>query len=679
MDTLDDRETKDAFGTAALTAVADPSVSLETTESILGNASYHFAGVGGLTLPSSPLVEQQSEFGFNAWVRFDSLVAGQTIVENEGSFGLELVDDSGDAQIEFFVISAGERKTALSSQILTADTWYHFAAHVKSGRLVLVVGESDEIDLGDTVGSVDITPSPLTIGNTLLGNIDHLELFDFSRAPLAVFSNGQTSIDLVLDGQGEVQTPVLITGVLASPVDGAVPTPPVPVWRSSRAASPRDESFGAFFFTYTDEGISNCSDAIATGENFTGTGIACELSLSLIPVAAIGQALRDVVFQTANFVRGKETHFIIAAFALLTLVANRVPILRSLRAVLLRAQLGFKGLYLEKFLAREAIRVAQEAVETGTARLSPLAEIAGRSLSDPARIALGEIGQAVTPEVARSLESLAVKHGDEGLERIIVALGRALNIPGVNRGILIRVVFFLDRLPFPSLTDDAIEGMAIFLKRVFVDGTGQGATRVPRILADILASAPANQRQQVLNNLFRWIKEGEQAFGGLEQAWQVFLRKGPGTLPGVSTTGNYHVLDYMANVVGFQNVRGLEVRIGTRFLDIQVEKVVKGAVRIVNIELKNLAADSAFRFGNQVAKDIRAIRGVAGFVPGKVGDIKTLIKSLEGLEYVLRGSPTEMAIVVAGLEAAIRRSLGPRLQHLFFHVNITPLGRSLPF
>jgi hypothetical protein len=226
--------------------------------------------------------------------------------------------------------------------------------------------------------------------------------------------------------------------------------------------------------------------------------------------------------------------------------------------------------------------------------------------------------------------------------------------------------------------------MAIFMTRVIGPRPFQGLTRVPNIIADIAARAPPQQQAQVASNLFTWIKQGEEAFvkAGIDDAWELFLRKGPGTLPGVSTSGNYHVLDYMANVIGFQAVKDLEVRVGRRFFDLVVEKTIQTAsgpaTRRVFIELKNLAAFSGFGFGNQVSKDISgAIIRSRILTDGKVSD---LIEQLEGIEYVLRGSPQEMAQVIQGIESTIQKILAPHgLQHLASHVRIDALSRTLPF
>ena len=142
----------------------------------------------------------------------------------------------------------------------------------------------------------------------------------------------------------------------------------------------------------------------------------------------------------------------------------------------------------------------------------------------------------------------------------------------------------------------------------------------------------------------------------------------------------------MANVVGFDAVRGLEVRLtgGSRFFDIQVEKVIQTAsgpaTRLVNTELKNLAANAPFRFANQVLKDVQGALSTAGFAPGRLGNIAILERELQSLEYVLRGNPQQMQQVVLGIRATVNRALGQRgLQRFANNVRITSLGRGLPF
>ena len=92
-----------------------------------------------------------------------------------------------------------------------------------------------------------------------------------------------------------------------------------------------------------------------------------------------------------------------------------------------------------------------------------------------------------------------------------------------------------------------------------------------------------------------------------------------------------------------------------------------------------MSADSAFYFANQVLKDVDEAKRAAGFVRAGAGDEKLLISRLEELEYVLRGSPQNMQLVVEGMRQAIVDSLGPLLQQYLSRVKITTLSRSLPF
>ncbi|MGI0149218.1 MAG: hypothetical protein ACREDF_06780, partial [Thermoplasmata archaeon] len=51
LDLLEAGSTTDAFGNAELTASVNPTVSLETTDSVFGDGSYRFIGAGGLNVP----------------------------------------------------------------------------------------------------------------------------------------------------------------------------------------------------------------------------------------------------------------------------------------------------------------------------------------------------------------------------------------------------------------------------------------------------------------------------------------------------------------------------------------------------------------------------------------------------------------------------------------------------
>lgn len=684
LDLMDSGTAADAFGDPQLTASVHPSVSLETAEPVSGDGFFRFSGAGGLSILHSPLLETIRDFGFNGFVRFASLGDGQKILEKEGSYGFQLAENGGAFKLEFFVISGGVRKTVLSSQALAAATWYHFSAHLKSSRLTLSVGESAIVDTADFADSIDITPNPLTIGSSLRGDLDQVEFYDFTRSPLVAFSNGQTSIQLTLDAQGEAETTVAATGILADAASGGQPPPAVPVWRSSSASDPRNESYSGWLVVHTDASFRNCTDAIVTGENATGQGIGCDISAGLIPWVAIGQAFRDVIRQSSNYVEGKQVHYASGAFGVLILAANRIPILRVVRTGLLRGRATFKGLYIETHLAAEALRLTKQASQTGVAKLEGIAEVAGRAGGDAALDGLQVIAKGIqSAKTLSAVESLGQKYGANGLDRVLTLLGRVATDHALDGRNIARLIRYLDTIPFGTLTDDAVEGMAIFMTRVIGPRPFQGLTRVPNIIEDIVTLAPPQKQTQVANELFSWIKQGEKAFAGkgTEAAWEVFLRKGPGTLPGVSTSGNYHVLDYMANVVGFNAVQGLEVKVAGRFFDLLVEKQIRtGVTALVKVELKNLRAFSGFGFGNQVVKDMNGALTRAGFVLGGRHSTKDLIFELERIEYVLRGTRQEMGQVIQGIEVTMEKILAKHgLQHLLPNVRITPLGLGLPF
>ena len=113
----------------------------------------------------------------------------------------------------------GERKEVLSSQALATATWYRFAAHWRSGQLNLRVGDQGFVQVAAAEGPVDVTEAPLLLGPTLRGDLDEVELYDFTRPPLAVFGNGLTEIDLPLDGGGAGEADVVSAGLLFDPGD----------------------------------------------------------------------------------------------------------------------------------------------------------------------------------------------------------------------------------------------------------------------------------------------------------------------------------------------------------------------------------------------------------------------------------------------------------------------------
>jgi hypothetical protein len=124
----------------------------------------------------------RSEFGFNGWVRLDSLAAGQTILERPGAYRLAVVADGSEARFEFSGTGASRSGAVRSRVALEAGRWYHFAAHVQGGRLRLATSGDDHVALGDVIGPVADSPGPLWVGVGADALIDDLAVYDFGGA-----------------------------------------------------------------------------------------------------------------------------------------------------------------------------------------------------------------------------------------------------------------------------------------------------------------------------------------------------------------------------------------------------------------------------------------------------------------------------------------------------------------
>lgn len=236
-------------------------------------------------------------------------------------------------------------------------------------------------------------------------------------------------------------------------------------------------------------------------------------------------------------------------------------------------------------------------------------------------------------------------------------------------------------LGLPRLSDDAIHGIVIFMR------VAPNPRRMANIWRDLRVAFPGNPTAQAekLENLFKWIREGEAAGVQLGD----FLKKGPSTLTKVSTSGAYNVLEHLAMDLRWKNIERLEAGVGLRrFVDIVVRvPQANGTEKLVYKELKALAEGSAFRFAAQVRKDIDlAIRRVAQSLPPGTGRntpefIAALREELKRLHYVFRGSPQGMTEVVTLMRKEIAKALtGAKTgSDLASFVSMDFLFRSVPY
>jgi hypothetical protein len=409
-------------------------------------------------------------------------------------------------------------------------------------------------------------------------------------------------------------------------------------------------------------------------------------------------AVRDLVVSGKNVIKGRAgvLTYITGAIALVTIVAKRFPVLGPVLNRLVKAKELAPARWVEKKVADKALDAAVEAAE-GVTRTAD---------EDLVRIVAGEAGQETKEafdDVARNLDDLSGPPAWDTIEQLgkkcvtgaaagagvppcFVPASLVVTLSRLNkrfgRTLVLDMLRVLHDLKIPrGLTDEALEGMAIFMHTV--RNTNKGPVgRVKNIWRDLthVRSGLTNPDDQVrlMNELFTWIKEGEATLGGLP-GWNAFLLKGPGTLTVNGTAGAYHVLQYLAVDLKWQNIVGIEVP-GTffrRFIDIIVQ-VPTGQVRR---ELKNLIAGAPFRFGAEVTKDIdEAIKRVLQTVPDPTSPLfrEALRQELTKIEYVFRGSRAEMVNAVVGVRDEVRRALGPLLDDLEVYITTRFLIRGVP-
>jgi len=191
-----------------LPAHVGKGITLDQATSVRGAASYHFTGEEGLTVPDDPSLQFAGDFGISGHVRFDEVATDQAVFDKAGSFGLRLRVGGGQPRLEFYVRSGGLERKVTSAQVIAGGVWYPFAAQLKGQTLRLGVGESDLVQLGDEATRADASSAPLILGPTLTGNLDQVEIYDFTSAPFVTFANGQTEIEVTLDQDGGADLPV---------------------------------------------------------------------------------------------------------------------------------------------------------------------------------------------------------------------------------------------------------------------------------------------------------------------------------------------------------------------------------------------------------------------------------------------------------------------------------------
>lgn len=732
LDARQDEATEDLLGGPA--AAVGPGVSPAAPEAGQLSGGFRFTGEGELTVSEGPALGLRGDFGINGHVLFESLEPGQKVFERAGSYGLEVVEEAGKPRLEFHVIEGGQKRRALSAEVIEAGKWYRFAAHLRSGRLQLGLGEHAAVRVADEAVAADATDAPLALGGGgFLGRLDEIEVYDFSRpafASLAPETGGDqqagtaagamtdsapagTRLVVQLDEAGEGRA-VLRLGaepagelglalagrvgsslvrIYEPPVvepDGTLLLPPVTIEESLR------QRFGARVAAV----VEACADGLATGEEGGAWGAACDIAVNLIPgvgnYVGVTQGLRDLYLTARNFNQGKRGlgNYVKGGLAVLGLAAAAIPVVAGVARAARRAAAASQSVEVaaavtEAGLAKTAVALASRAEEVP----ENLLRVLNAADDDVARQALLE--WLPTLSTKRNTVRALDRVGDSfGYERVAGVCARFARDPRIGTEATERLVRQLARLRLSKelgerLSDEALEGMAL----LFARGAPRRwpASRMYRVWSDIKllgarARPPLNPLEEVerLDNFFRWVKRGEEAN---IPGWHSLLAKSGGQRNASPTQGLYNVLQHLDGL-GWKNVIALEQGIGTpimvtlrsgqqverypRYVDIVLRNPDPSGLPIYR-ELKSIA-DGGKLDPAQVLWDIEeALRNSAN---GRNGE--ELRRQLARLEYYLRGSSPQMEAAIRSLERTIRKSLGLRYESLASLVKIHTEGRKLP-
>jgi hypothetical protein len=707
LDSIEDDATPDTQG--QMPAHVGTGVSLDQTTSAKGVASHHFTGENGLTIADAPPLHFPGDFGINGHVRFDSVDIAQTVFEKAGSYGLRLNVAGGQPRLEFYVRSAGLDRQVLSQQVVSPGVWYPFAAHLRGQRLRLGVGDSDLVQLGDEAPTVDVADAPLIFGATLTGNLDQVEIYDFTTAPFVTFANSETEMDVTLDHAGEADLPVSVFASLAQgamsatlnapggTIDYNFSNGPRPVViRRYEAPDPsqvQNESATWVFATEAADRIAACIGGIATGEAGGLLGAACDIVAGFNVFLTVPLAMRDLVVKTKHFIEGKRSKwdYVIAAGALVIIVASAIPVVRSVVKGLQRGEQALRNTSAAVKIAEKEAQLVEDIARTGASSVSKegLIRILD-SEDDVLRAALIGIETGVT-DGAQTWDRLERLGKVFGHEELVQRLDGILNKFGRTPQTFARLetmIEALDRIGLAvgqKLSLETLEGIMHLMERA----PSVGMRRIVSIWQTIPALAPAADQARVFQNVFEWIRAGEAAGMAKLPGWSYFLQTGIGSVsrshPGSVTAQNaikgaYHSLEFLAKDLKFSsNIVGIEVleALSSRR---RIDVLVQEGANLVKYELKNIASFTSEHAG-QVVKDVAAIK-LAIQRGGQEVTAKTLRDGLTGtLRYVFRGTKEQSVVVVTKLFAKLKEAVGQDAAHVVDELKDTIVkytNRSLP-
>ena len=105
-----------------------------------------------------------------------------------------------------------------SDQPVPREAWSIVSGRWESGRLYVSVGKLDT----SIPAAAETThgTAPVIVGESFVGMLDEVRLFDLSKQPLSTFANGQQSISFTADASGVFETQIVSTGALTREVQG---------------------------------------------------------------------------------------------------------------------------------------------------------------------------------------------------------------------------------------------------------------------------------------------------------------------------------------------------------------------------------------------------------------------------------------------------------------------------
>jgi len=674
--------------------------------------TYHFSG-GALIVPDAPDLHLADNFGFNGWVRFDELSAGQTILEKPGSFGISLTDD-GSARLAFHVIANGQRTTVLSTASVSSGVWYYFAAHLKNGTPHLSLSDTDGRDIvqvGTVAGPVDVTPEPLRIGAGLVGNLDELVFYDFSRPHLLTFADGTVQTTVVLDGEGAANVAVLSTGSLGgtSPVaygdpfgrpgipdhgpaiadsesgsfivqaDGGVAreyghdafslrlrTGAIQIYQAPEPTTQVfiEKPLGFIVIESLSLSFEQCVEGMLAGEDAEWSQVGCDFFGGFLPFVGGYQTLRDGYKTAQRFVEGKQTttDYIVAGGIVATALIASIPAVKPAITVIKRA-VSSVDVRTQKLLTAEGLEIGARAAAGAAPSAGAVARVAADG-HDLARAAVRELlDEADSPSVKSALDELGKVHR---LEDLALVLKGIRDDARFGHAVMANVARALTRLPGP-VSPRAMRGMAAFMKMA-PRAPGKRIHNVWRHLQHETSGLPDDAaRLAVMDSMFTWIDEGvSKNIPGFER----LVQKGPGTIRN-GTSGFYNTLQHLAVDLKWQGIAEIEASANARFIDILLDGGIKR-------ELKNFIPGAKFRegFRSEIWKDVREATAAAR---ARGGSQTVLAEELRKLEYFFRGTQAQMEEMTRLVREEMRQALPEHMKTLADAVIINYLKRPVPY